>query len=67
MSADVEAKPKPAAAPKRQVKALTRMENLAVWPDGTPKEEGSWVVNAGDFVPLDHPAVALHPTHFEGV
>jgi hypothetical protein len=51
----------------RRVKATQRMENMAFYPDGSPKEEGSWVVEAGEYVPVDHPAVALHPTHFEGV
>lgn len=56
-----------AVAPRRTVKARTRMENIAMLPDGTPDEKRSWVVNEGDMVPVDHPAVALHPTHFEGV
>jgi hypothetical protein len=52
---------------QHKVKAKTRMVNIATFPDGSPKDEGSWVVEEGEFVPVDHPAVVLHPTQFEGV
>ena len=82
MAEDEGAKPKKAEAAavariaERRVKAKVRLENQAFTPAGEPKDiptnrapvhGDSWVVEEGEFVGVDHPAVAMHPTHFEGV
>jgi hypothetical protein len=58
--------------PKRTVKARARMQNIGpAKPNGEPDDDypkgKSWIVEENDMVPVDHPAVALHPTLFEGV